>query len=231
MNYKQYKSGLEKIKFSKNQVRFNEVTSLSGAKVSVYDNSCDLERNISIQSEAIRAYYKQDDAENSFSSAVKGSKTTAQHKAFWEAHKQFNIIFKDRNGYELSKEALSEKMKIAGGWSQSKGIKLASIEVKSDINSIVKKYVGVSSGIKITPKELLNKYNDIYKLGYDDFKTLKEDIMEREIELLSTQKVGKSISTISKEDMSRLLSNVVNWAYNDYNIQISIDQELRDLIK
>ena len=49
MNYKQYKSVLEKIKFSKNQVRFNEVTSLSGAKVSVYDNSCDLERNISIQ--------------------------------------------------------------------------------------------------------------------------------------------------------------------------------------
>jgi hypothetical protein len=125
MNYKEFKKKLEKIKFSKNQVKYINRIAPNGNNVKIYDTDCDLERNISLEAELKRQYYKQDDAKDSYSSCFSGEKTDLQNKAF---HSAVNQLLPQYNEYlanhgadrfgklVYNKDSFKEALKVEAGY-------------------------------------------------------------------------------------------------------------------
>ena len=65
MKYKEYKKQLESIKYSKNQIKYKKITTANGNVFDQYDNDCDFERNLQMENNLKRRYYKQEDAKDS----------------------------------------------------------------------------------------------------------------------------------------------------------------------
>ena len=84
MKYKEYKKQLESIKYSKNQIKYKKITTANGNAFDQYDNDCDFERNLQMENNLKRRYYKQEDAKDSFSSCY-AKKTNRQNSAFHSA--------------------------------------------------------------------------------------------------------------------------------------------------
>jgi hypothetical protein len=207
MDYKEFKKKLEKIKFSKNQVKYINRIAPNGNKVKTYDTSCDLERNIMLEAELKRQYYKQEDAKDSYSSCFSGKKTSSQNNAFHEAVKQllpqYNEYLANHGGDRFgkiihNKDTFKDVLKVEAGYFR-----------------------------EITKEEAL-----IYvKMNLQELRKIMPDAkVEELVEARLRQKELGRVRDATKDKMIEILKAIEVWAINK-GFSLCIDRELMDLIK
>jgi len=204
LTYKQFKTRLEKIKFSRDQFSLKEVKAYNGNTILQYDKGCDLEKNIGLQNELIRSYYKQEKAVDSYSSCNQGGKTTPQNNAF---HFAVEVLLPQYNKH-LAETGNCKYGKI--------------VHNKDSFKEVLKAQAGYFR--KITKEEAL-----IYvKINLSNLKKLVPDAtVEELIEARQNQKDLGRIRDCSKEKMIEILKAIDLWAMN-MGFSLCISEEYRN---
>jgi|TARA_Y100000289_G_C3906605_1_gene142282 dsDNA-binding SOS-regulon protein len=206
MKYKEYKKQLESIKYSKNQIKYKKITTANGNAFDQYDNDCDFERNLQMENNLKRRYYKQEDAKDSFSSCY-AKKTNRQNSAFHSAVvqllPQYNEYLANHGADRFGKlvyneDTFKEALKVEAGYFR---------EIKKEEALIY---------VKMNRQELK--------------KLLPNATVEELVDARLRQKEIGRIRDATKEQMIDILKAIEIWAI-DKGFSLCIEKELMDLIK